>query len=347
MSSPDFEHGAAAPDEADLEKVYRASRMRAVMVERLYTAPWWLAILVLAGILLVAAISADAVYSRIFDQLKVGVSMTLGVSFMAYFLALVVALLVGLIRSTPPEPPKTRRITHIVGSSVRTLFYNLATIYVQIMRGLPTLIVLLVAAFVLVPMIRDPLLALINGQVLPAVRNILNDPDVPDMIWRGSSPPTAIVALAFTYGAYMSETVRAGIQSVERGQIEAAKSVGMTYYQTMRYIVLPQAFRNVLPPLGNDLIAMVKDSSLLSILGINDITQIAKKSAGSSFRYLETYMIVAFIYLVMTVIGSTFVRALEDTLDQERDTPRWIQVIGDTYGLIRGNRKPKPDEVLG
>jgi polar amino acid transport system permease protein len=128
---------------------------------------------------------------------------------------------------------------------------------------------------------------------------------------RGSSAPSAIIALAFTYGAFLSETFRAGIQSIGRGQIEAARSLGMNYFQVMRYVVLPQALRRVLPPLGNDMIAMIKDSSLVAVLGVADITQLAKVSSSSSFRYLETYLIAAMIYLVMTTIGSLAVRWIE------------------------------------
>ena len=85
----------------------------------------------------------------------------------------------------------------------------------------------------------------------------------------------------------------------------------MNYMQTMRYIVLPQAIRRVLPPLGNDFISMIKDSSLVAILGVNDLTQLAKVSSGASFRYLETYSTVALIYLSMTIVGSLLVRYIE------------------------------------
>jgi polar amino acid transport system permease protein len=120
-----------------------------------------------------------------------------------------------------------------------------------------------------------------------------------------------VIALAFTYAAFLSETFRAGIQSIGKGQIEAARSLGMTYAQVMRYVVLPQAIRRVLPPLGNDMIAMIKDSSLVAILGVQDITQLAKLSSSSTFRYLETYLIAASIYLVLTVAGSMVVRFIE------------------------------------
>ena len=220
---------------------------------------------------------------------------------------------------------------------LRTILYNLCTVYVSVMRGLPVLIVLLVTAFIIVPAVRD----LINSTVVDGLRTVTNNPDFADLVWRGSSEPSAIMALAVTYGAYMSETIRAGIQSIPKGQVEAAYSVGMTYFQTMRHIVLPQAFRNVLPPLGNDFVAMIKDSSLLAFLGVRDVTQIAKTSAGRSFRYVETYAIVAFIYLTLVIIASTLVNILEDTINVNRETPRFIQRLSEIMG--RPQRKQKTE----
>ena len=111
----------------------------------------------------------------------------------------------------------------------------------------------------------------------------------------------AIFALTIGYSAFISEIFRAGIESIGRGQMEAARSLGMSYGQAMRYVILPQAVRNVLPPLGNDFIAMLKDSSLVSVLGVQDITQIGKVYSASTFRFFETYNVVAYLYLVMTV----------------------------------------------
>jgi len=123
-----------------------------------------------------------------------------------------------------------------------------------------------------------------------------------------------IIALAISYGAFSAEIFRAGIESIGRGQMEAARSLGMSYFQAMRYIILPQAVRRVLPPLGNDFIAMLKESSLVSALGVRDITQLGKLYASSSFRYLETYTAVAFLYLMMTVVLSLGVKAMERRL---------------------------------
>lgn len=280
-------------DEQDADSILQESRLRVSSWGVLYTFPWWALALVLLGIWVVFSIAADEIYQRIFTQLQAGIAMTIRVSVMAYISALFIGLIVGLIRSNPPHPrpgPGARLL-----SIVHTILYNVATFFVMVMRGLPILIVLLIFAFIIVPAVRNYLAATFDIQL-----NI-----------RGSSAEAAIVALAFTYGAFLSETFRAGIQSIDKGQIEAARSLGMNYFQTMRYVVLPQAVRRILPPLGNDFVAMIKDSSLVAILGVNDLTQLAKVSSGSSFRYLETYTSVALIYLSMTIIGSLLVRYIE------------------------------------
>jgi polar amino acid transport system permease protein len=126
----------------------------------------------------------------------------------------------------------------------------------------------------------------------------------------------AIVALSFTYGAFTAEVFRAGIQSIGKGQMEAARSQGMSYWQAMRYIILPQAVRNVMPALGNDFISMLKDSSLVSVLAVRDITQVARLYAGQTFRFPEAYTTLAAIYLTMTVLLSLLVKALEKRYHQ-------------------------------
>jgi polar amino acid transport system permease protein len=127
----------------------------------------------------------------------------------------------------------------------------------------------------------------------------------------------AVVALAVTYGAFLAEIFRAGIQSIGRGQTEAARSLGMSYAQAMRYVILPQAIRNVLPALGNDFVAMVKDSSLVSVLAVRDITQVARLYAGSTFRFREAYVTLSVLYLTMTVALSMVVQFVERRLRQD------------------------------
>jgi polar amino acid transport system permease protein len=121
----------------------------------------------------------------------------------------------------------------------------------------------------------------------------------------------AIIALSVTYGAFLAEIFRAGIQSVDKGQMEAARSQGISYWKAMYYIILPQAIRNVLPALGNDFVAMLKDSSLVSVLAVRDITQVARLYAGRSFRYDESYTTLALMYLTITIVLSLGVKYLE------------------------------------
>ena len=321
--------------EPDLDEIIAESRGRAMRYARLYTLPYWIFFLVILGILLAISIATDKVYSSIFNQLMDGVGMTLFVSIGSYVCALSLAIMVGIIRSNPPDPPQTLQTARQASARIlRIASYNVCTVYVSVMRGIPILVVLLVTGFIVVPALRE----LINRVVVDGVRDLVNDPEIPDLIWRGSSAGTAIVALAITYGAYMSETVRAGIQSIPKGQFEAAYSVGMTYWQTMRSIILPQAFRNVLPPLGNDFVAMIKDSSLLAFLGIRDITQIAKTTSGRSFRYVETYAVVAYMYLTLVILATTIVNLIEDTVNIERETPRLIQRL---TAIIPGKKKRK------
>ncbi len=125
------------------------------------------------------------------------------------------------------------------------------------------------------------------------------------LLWR------AVIALTLAYSAFLAEVFRAGLLSVDRGQIEAAEALGLGRWQRFRLVTLPQAFRTIFPALGNDFVAMVKDSSLVSVLGVTDVTQLGKVTAAGNFRYFETYNVVALIYLTMTIGLSLVLRRLE------------------------------------
>jgi polar amino acid transport system permease protein len=183
----------------------------------------------------------------------------------------------------------------MVFSLIRLAIYQVSSVIVEVLRGLPLATVLVVMAFVLIPQI-------VNA--IEAANNI-------EISWRGGSVETAIVCLALVYGSFMSETFRAGIQSVEKGQLEAARALGLGYPKMMRYIVLPQAIRRILPPLGNDFVSMIKDSALVSLIGLRDITQVAKIDSGSTFQYLPTYLTVAVLYMSLTIVGSLGVKYIE------------------------------------
>jgi polar amino acid transport system permease protein len=133
-----------------------------------------------------------------------------------------------------------------------------------------------------------------------------------DFTWR------AILALTICYSSFIAEIFRAGIEAVDEGQIEAARALGLRPRHIFRHIVGPQALRTILPPLGNDFVSMIKDSALVSALGVQDITQLGKLSSAASFKFFETYNVVAFLYLTMTISLSLLVRLLEARLRSHR-----------------------------
>jgi polar amino acid transport system permease protein len=178
------------------------------------------------------------------------------------------------------------------------------------MRGIPMLVLIFFIALVLVPGAVN-LIALLGKSLtdlgfngIGGVFAQLNNRAI-SMSFR------AVIALSITYGAYSAEIFRAGIQSVDTGQMEAARSQGMSYGQAMRKVVLPQAIRNVLPAIGNDFIAMLKDSSLVSVLAVRDVTQIARLYAGHSFRFPEAYTTLSVMYLTLTILLSLVVKTIE------------------------------------
>jgi polar amino acid transport system permease protein len=238
-------------------------------------------------------VAANPKWSNAFSKLSEGVALTLRVAFFSYVGALGVGLILGLIRSSPPKP--ATGIFGIILSLVRLVIYHIANVFVEVMRGLPLLTTIVIFAFAIIPAVKD---------YMEASYGIV-------LTFRAGSVETAIIVLALAYGAFMSETFRAGIQSIEKGQIEASRALGLSYIKTMQHVVLPQALRRILPPLGNDLVSMIKDSALVSAIGLRDITQVAKVQSGSNYQYTETYGTAAVIYLTLTIVLSLGVKYIE------------------------------------
>jgi polar amino acid transport system permease protein len=260
--------------------------------------PFWLLAALLLGVLFVWRIQTDETYQVIFATVSKGVWVTIWVTVISFAGAMVLGLLVALAR----------------GSRNRVV-YEVATFYVEIVRGVPMLVLLLYIAFVVAPAFVGGINWL--GQQLATVGlGGLADPLVGFRVRDLDYAARAIIALVIAYSAFLSEIFRAGIESIERGQVEAAYSLGMSRWQAMRLVVLPQAIRRVLPPLGNDFIAMLKDSSLVSVLGVPDITRLGDTFATSTFMYFETYNVVAFLYLSMTILLTLLVRWLERRMPQ-------------------------------
>ena len=262
--------------------------------------PWWAIALVLLGLAIVYLILASPDYHSSFVYLVQGVYTTLRITVFSYLLATVIGLFAGLARV-----------------SKNVFLFNIATFYVEIIRGIPLVVLLLYIAFALFPVFVE----LTNGLgdwglgMMPGSGffQSLAEFSIRALPMEGR----AIIALGFGYGAYEAEVFRAGIQSIGKGQTEAARSLGMTYFQAMRFIILPQAVRRVLPPLGNDFIACLKDSSLATVLAVNELTQLGRMLRASTFRVLEAFNIMAFLYLSMTLLLSGAVRWLEKKMKIE------------------------------
>ncbi|MFV9506392.1 MAG: amino acid ABC transporter permease [Oscillochloridaceae bacterium umkhey_bin13] len=228
--------------------------------------PWWLLIILAIIVGMGVRIAVDPLYRNIFTTILQGLGTTLYVTAVSFVFALILGLILGLGRV-----------------SKNVVLRNLATTYIEFIRGVPMLVLIFTISFAVVPMLARTF-GLPNNAISLSTR--------------------AIIALVMIYGAYIAEIFRAGIESIGRGQMEAARSLGMSHIQAMQYIILPQAVRNVLPALGNDLIAMLKDSSLVSVLGVREMTQVARLSVSTSFRYEETYFILTLFYLSLTLMLS-------------------------------------------
>lgn len=285
---------------------------RNLLIRRLARAPWWLLVMALLVIWFGLSVSDTHPYPIVFRAVKEGVKTTIWVSVVAYAIALALGLTIALLRR-----------------SSNMIVYQVATFYVEAVRGIPTLVLVYYMALALIPQIID----LVNqfGDWLTGFKIFLNvtDSTVITITFEKigaqlaayksrefENSYRAIIGLAISYSAFLSEIFRAGIDSVSIGQHEAANSLGMTRWQTMRLIVLPQAFRVVLPPLGNDFIAMLKESSLVSVLGVTDITRRGQTYAASTFTFFQVYNVVALTYLVLTLSLSLLVKGMEMYLDR-------------------------------
>lgn len=249
--------------------------------------PWWLVAFVTAAIAIATIIVVNELYTQVFRTVAAGLGVTIFVTLVGFALAIVLGLMIALL-----------------GMAQSSALRQVARFYVEVIRGVPILVLLFYIAFVGAP----GFVALYNLITSPLAAARFIEPlvvrDV-SLMWR------AIIALSIGYSAFIAEIFRAGFQSIEKGQIEAAMALGLSRYQRFRLVVFPQAIRVVFPPLSNDFVAMVKDSSLVSVLGVADITQMGKVYASGSFRFFETYSIVAYIYLLLTVGLSLLLRSFE------------------------------------
>ncbi len=242
--------------------------------------PWWLVgMLVIIG-LFATAIAFTEDYREAFEAIlplpanfQQGLALTIYLTVGSFVVATILGLFLGLARL-----------------SRNTVVRNLAALYIEFIRGIPVIVFIFLVALVLVP----DFAALLNLETR-AISNALR----------------ASAALSLFYAAFIAEVFRAGIQSVPKTQSEAGRSIGLSEGQITRKIVLPQAVRNMLPALGNDLISLMKDTSLVSVLAVRELTQMARLYAASSFRYREAYFVLAVMYVVLTLTLSLLLRWYE------------------------------------
>ena len=237
----------------------------------------WVFIMLALIIWMVYTIISGDEYVKAFNFIIPGIRITFGATFVSFLIALILGLFLGIGRI-----------------SDNTFLSTISRTYIEFVRGIPILILIFTMAFVVVVDAAE-FLNINNGNVPMIIR--------------------AIIALSVFYGAYIAEVFRAGIESVPVGQREGGASLGLSERQVMRHIVLPQAFRNMLPALGNDFISMMKDSSLLSVLAVQDLTYKGRLYSGSTFRFQETYLVLTVLYLCITLLLSGLQRRLERKLE--------------------------------
>ncbi len=216
-----------------------------------------------------------AVMLKYLPVLLMGAVITVEVTVASVFLGSIIGLFAGLARL-----------------SKNKLLYYPATAYVEFFRGTPLLVQIMILYFG-IPQLAQSLLDI----------SITMNP-------LGAS----IVACSINSGAYIAEIFRAGVQSIERGQMEAARSLGMSHFQAMRYIILPQAFKRVVPPLGNEFIAMLKDTSLLSVIGFEELMRRGQLIVAQTYQTFPVYLTAALLYLIMTFGISRWVAYMERRL---------------------------------
>jgi polar amino acid transport system permease protein len=282
----------------------------------------WLVGFVILDVLIAQIVATSPNVQEAWQYIWPGINVTVQITIVSFILAILVGLITALMR---------------ISKSI--ILYNLSTLYVELFRGLPLLVIILIFAFVITPALidmiggTDPVVDASGNMVSPgspgipflddALQRLVGIPEERiestqlrtrdiDPVWR------IVFAFAVTYGAFMSEVFRAGIESIGRGQMEAARSLGMSYVQAMRYVVLPQAVRNVLPALANNFILLLKDTSLASVVAVPEISHLTRQYSSNRFRYPEGLLVLSFIYANLTIILSLFVYALEARLQADR-----------------------------
>jgi len=242
--------------------------------------PWWWLVAAVAGLIVLLIVLKSDPYWDILVFVRNGLGVTVLLTVVSFVFIIFLGLIGGMGRI-----------------SKNPVIHFIATLYVEIVRGIPLLVQLIWWYFA------APVLIKSLGSFLHI--NALAE-------YRSNAIFLAILGLVVCYGAYMSEIFRAGIQSIHKGQMEAARSLGMTYLQSMRYIIIPQALRVVLPPVGNEFIMLLKDTSLVSVVAVADLTRQGREFMAAHFNPIEVWTLIALIYLILTLFSARVISWLEN-----------------------------------
>ena len=241
--------------------------------------PWWWLVAAVACLLVFLIASWPDPYLAIIIFVRDGLVVTIVLTLSSFVFIMFVGLLGGLGRIS-----KSRVI------------YFITSLYVEVVRGIPLLVQLMWWYFA-------------APVVIQGIGVALNITSMAQ--YRANAIVLAILGLVICYGAYMTEIFRAGIQSIHKGQMEAARSLGMNYLQAMRHVVVPQAMRVVLPPVGNEFIMLMKDTSLVSVVAVADLTRRGREFMAVHFNPIEVWTLIALLYLVMTLFSARVLAWLE------------------------------------
>lgn len=220
------------------------------------------------------------------DVLFKGAVVTLVLAIVGTIVGCVIGLIVGVIQTIPEDP----KASSIKKASVKALQVALNA-YVEVFRGTPMIVQAMVVYYGAMSIFEIDMSPMFAGLLVVSVNT----------------------------GAYMAETVRGGIESIDAGQREAAVAIGMDHFQTMRCVILPQALRNIMPQIGNNLIINIKDTSVLNVISVTELYFASKSAAGVYYRYFEVFFLTCVIYFIMTFTASRLLRWWEGKLDGPKD----------------------------
>jgi putative lysine transport system permease protein len=222
---------------------------------------------------------------KYYPYLLKGIGMTLLISLVGTLIGLVIGLLTGVVRTTPFSKNKALRVLH-------KILNGIIACYIEIFRGTPMMVQAMVIYWGY---------AFMNGgQTLPLI-------------------PAGIFIVSINTGAYMAEIVRGGIISIDKGQFEGAYSVGMTHWQAMIHVVIPQVMRNILPSISNEFVINIKDTSVLNVIGVAELYHVAGTIKAMSFQTFQTYAVICALYFIMTFSVTRILRTFEKKLSGSKN----------------------------